>query len=86
MTGSLSKYCAYPGVIYIIGIQSNEVGGSSKMDLNGLKRAIFDIEQHEIEFEKLVTDRHSGVKNSCVRSIQRRNIVSMHSMLQNVSQ
>ena len=43
-------------------LQSNEVGGSSKLELNGSKRAITVIEQHGINFEMLETDRHGGVK------------------------
>ena len=42
--------------------QSNEVAGSTHMELEGLKRGLRRVEEAGIEIEALVTDRHGMVK------------------------
>lgn len=51
-------------IIYFMGfffLQSNEVKGSSHMELAGLKRAMGFLKDH-VNIKTLVTDRHSMVK------------------------
>uniref|UniRef100_A0A8B8BZW4 Uncharacterized protein LOC111114388 n=1 Tax=Crassostrea virginica TaxID=6565 RepID=A0A8B8BZW4_CRAVI len=43
-------------------VQSNEVAGSTHMELEGLKRGLRRVEEAGIEVEALVTDRHGMVK------------------------
>ena len=43
-------------------LQSNEVAGSTHMELEGLKRGLKRVEEAGIEVEALVTDRHGMVK------------------------
>ncbi|KAH9384858.1 hypothetical protein HPB48_026887 [Haemaphysalis longicornis] len=43
-------------------VQSNEVGGSCRMELEGLKRALEFLEQNGVEVAVLVTDRHVQIK------------------------
>ena len=42
-------------------IQSNEVGGSYYMELEGLKRGIMELEQYGLTIGTLVTDRHAQI-------------------------
>jgi hypothetical protein len=39
--------------------QSNEVGGSSKMELEGFIRAVNLFQSVDLNIKKIVTDRHS---------------------------
>eukprot|EP00794_Sanderia_malayensis_P011589 gene11589-12783_t len=49
-------------VISVNTLQSNEVGGSTHMELAGLKSGLEEMEEHGINFQTIVTDRHGGVK------------------------
>ena len=42
--------------------QSNEVGGANNMELEGLKRALVKIEEGNVQYKILVTDRHGPVR------------------------
>lgn len=46
----------------IIHSQSNEVAGSTHMELEGLKRGLKRLEDAGLHVQTLVTDRHSMVK------------------------
>ncbi|XP_049517016.1 uncharacterized protein LOC119440580 [Dermacentor silvarum] len=43
-------------------VQSNEVDGSCKMELEGLKRCITFLESKDIRVKSIVTDRHAQIK------------------------
>eukprot|EP00794_Sanderia_malayensis_P001815 gene1815-2037_t len=49
-------------VISVNTLQRNEVGGSTHMELAGLKSGLEEMEEHGINFQTIVTDRHGGVK------------------------
>ncbi|XP_077564701.1 uncharacterized protein LOC144180190 [Haemaphysalis longicornis] len=43
-------------------VQSNEAGGSCRMELEGLKRSLMFLEDHGVAVELIVTDRHAQIK------------------------
>ncbi|XP_070389108.1 uncharacterized protein [Dermacentor albipictus] len=43
-------------------VQSNEVGGSCYMELEGLKRSLSFLQDHHIDVTSIVTDRHAQIK------------------------
>ncbi|XP_065303899.1 uncharacterized protein [Dermacentor albipictus] len=49
-------------VLHVELVQSNEVGGSCHMELEGLKRSLQFLENHSISVKTLVTDRHAQIK------------------------
>ncbi|XP_065054534.1 uncharacterized protein LOC135683252 [Rhopilema esculentum] len=67
--GHTAKYGSYSlmnlesnKIISVNTLQSNEVGGSYHMELEGLKRCLDEVKAAGINFSTLVTDRHAGVK------------------------
>ncbi|KAG0443476.1 hypothetical protein HPB47_014873 [Ixodes persulcatus] len=49
-------------IIHFELVQSNEVGGSGRMELAGLKKALIFLDSHGVTVELLVTDRHVQAK------------------------
>nr|XP_034319955.1 uncharacterized protein LOC117687484 [Crassostrea gigas] len=50
-------------------VQSNEVKGSTHMELLGLKRGLRDLEFNNIQVQDLVTDRHVMIKSNKKKDI-----------------
>ena len=67
--GHSAKYGSYTlmelqskKVIDIEVVQSNEVGGSNNMELEGLIRSLDYLESENLEFSQFISDRHLKVR------------------------
>ncbi|KAH7944454.1 hypothetical protein HPB52_019866 [Rhipicephalus sanguineus] len=49
-------------VLHVETVQSNETGGSSQMELEGLKRSLQIFEANGLIIDLMVTDRHTQIK------------------------